>query len=60
MCNSQKKVLTRAKVNPDIIWERLKAIAKDKQFGTLKCEVVIHAGRITEVRHQEFIGVIRA
>jgi hypothetical protein len=54
-----KKPLTSPEIRHDTILCKLKLLAQEKQFGKLKCEIVIHAGYISEIRHSEFEGVIR-
>jgi hypothetical protein len=58
--NNTKTGLTNAAERQENIWRKLKLLAFEKQYGSLKCEVVIHAGHIVEIRHQDFIGSIRA
>jgi hypothetical protein len=56
----EKKPLTTLDSRQDTILLKLKELALEKGFGKLKCEIVIREGRICEVRHQPFEGVIRA
>lgn len=57
--NSGKKDLTLPDDRQDNIWRKLKLLASEKGHGRLRCEIVIRDGRICEVRHREFEGVIR-
>ena len=41
------------------IWLKLKALAREKQYGQLEAKIIIHNGKIVEVRHKDFEGVIR-
>jgi hypothetical protein len=56
----EKKPLTTLDDRQDTIFLKLKELAKEKGFGTLECKLVIREGRVCEVRHRDFEGVIRA
>lgn len=55
----QKKELTAAARKQDNIVLKLKALAKDKQYGTFLAEIKVHDGHITEIRHRDHVDVIR-
>ena len=57
--NNQKNNLTTNEDRQDNIWRKLKMLASDKGHGKLRCEIIIKDGRIQEVRHREFEGIIR-
>jgi len=41
------------------IWLKLKALAMEKQYGQLEAKIIIHDGKIVEIRHKPFESVIR-
>lgn len=46
--------------NPEYrIWLKLVELAREKGFGELVARIIIHDGKITEIRHREFEGIIR-
>lgn len=59
MSGNSKKNLTTADDRQDIIFQQLKDLALEKRHGMLECKIVIRDGRIQEVRHRDFEGVIR-
>ena len=58
MDENQRKDLTNCE-KECTIWLKLKKLAKDKRYGTLDAKIIIHDGKVTEIRHKEFEGVIR-
>ncbi len=59
MSDLEKKQLTAARRKEDNICQKLKDLARERQYGTLTAEIKIHEGFITEIRHRDFVGVIR-
>ena len=55
----EKKELTAADARQDNIFLKLKEFAKEHNYGTFQAEVKICDGRIVEIRHRDFVGVIR-
>lgn len=55
-----KKSLQKPIHKEEYIWQKLKLLALEKQYGTLKCEVKFHAGRIVEIRVAEVVTLLRA
>jgi len=41
------------------IWQKLIELAREKGYGELVARIIIHDGKIKEIRHREFEGVIR-
>ena len=41
------------------IWLKLVKLAREKGYGELVARIIIHDGKIKEIRHKEFEGVIR-
>jgi len=58
MEDNSKKDLTNCQ-KECTIWLKLKELCKDKQYGQLDCKVIIHGGRIAEIKHRDFEGSIR-
>ena len=59
MHSDQKKVLTQAEQRENNIFLKIKDLARDKKFGTLKCVIKFHEGHVVEVRPEVMIAVIR-
>jgi hypothetical protein len=59
MHSNEKKELTSPEGRENNIFQQLKDVAREKQFGSLKCEILVHQGHIVEVKHQPFVSVIR-
>ena len=58
MDDNQRKDLTNCE-KECTIWLKLKKLAVDRQYGTLDAKIIIHGGKVTEIRHKDFEGVIR-
>ena len=41
------------------IWLKLKALAREKQYGQFEAKIIVHDGKIVEIRHKDFEGIIR-
>ena len=58
MEENSKKPLTNDD-NEYNIWLKLKALAREKQYGQLEAKIIVHDGKIVEIRHKPFESVIR-
>ena len=59
MSGEAKKDLTTPEDRQDSILRKLKDLAAEKRHGQLECRIVVRDGKIQEIRHRDFEGVIR-